>query len=129
MRSRRLLPLLALLLAGCEPEGLAQACTMEFRIATLVVSEGAGAPVGDATVQTRRLSTGEILTPTTLAQFAAGTYPILDDGATDRLNPAGDSLGVTVARAADTLRLTYVFDVPGGCHIRKLSGPDSVTLP
>ncbi|MEO8635747.1 MAG: hypothetical protein ABI587_10770 [Gemmatimonadales bacterium] len=116
------------LLAGCD--GIATVCTSEFAVVTVTVVDTLGAPVTDATVTSTLLRTGAILSPTSLALLTAGTYIIVDDGAREPLRNAGDSVGVTARRGTGpSLPATYVIDVPGGCHVHKLSGPDTLSLP
>lgn len=111
---------------SAAPAGLA--CTENFAIQTVAVRDGAGALVTDATVLTTLVRTGARITPQTLALMSPGNYVILDDGATAVLRRAGDQARVTGTSARGAFSANYEFDVPGGCHIRKLSGPDTVVV-
>lgn len=119
--------LLPSLLGACEDDP--QACTAEFRVLTLYVEDAASSPVTDATLTTVLVRTGDTLTSTFLGQFATGHYPVADDGALPLLRSAPDSLAVTVERGPASFTLGYRVDNGGGCHIRKLAGPDTLTVP
>lgn len=104
-------------------------CTQQFVTVTAVVVDGTGVPVVDAVVTSTLVRTGEILPPTTLALFTPGTYVVVDDGALSKLLTAGDSVRVDARRAGGpSTTVDYLFDVPGGCHVNRLSGPDTLTV-
>ncbi len=104
-------------------------CTEQFVTVTTIVVDGAGVPVVDAVVTSTLVRTGEILLPTTLALFTPGTYVIMDDGARSKLLPAGDSVRVDARRAGGpSATADYLIDVPGGCHVNKLLGPDTLIV-
>ena len=123
------LVLLALVsLGGCDAAG-DSLCTEQFVTVTAVVVDGTGTPVIDAVVTSTLARTGEILLPTALALFTPGTYAIVDDGARSKLLPAGDTVQVEVRRADSTpTTALYVIDVPAGCHVNRLRGPDTLTV-
>ncbi len=116
------------LTAGCTDLGGGRVCTASFAVATVVAVDSNGALVPDATVITTLLRTGQILTPTTVMDFMTGVYPILDDGAIPSLDFRGDSVRVHAAKGTASAEATYDFDVPGGCHIQRTSGPDTLQL-
>ena len=127
-RTARLILLALGALAGCDATG-DSFCTAQFVTVTAVVVDGTGAPVVNAVVTSTLARTGEILLPTSLALFTPGTYVIVDDGARSQLLPAGDSVRVDVRRAGGpSTTADYLFDVPGGCHVNKLTGPDTLTV-
>lgn len=128
MRVRILWTAATLGLIGCETQGVV--CTQEFRSAILVVRDSSGQLLSGATITSQLLRTGEILPlPLTGPLSYPGIYVILTDAAKDQLQPGGDSIGVTVSPLlfSDTL-VRFMFDVPGGCHIRKVAGPDTLDL-
>lgn len=113
---------------SCE-SGIPTVCTMEFRAETITLLDMSGAPVPDAAVVSTLLRTGEVLSPTSLALHAEGTYIIVDDGSREKLRSTGDSVRVVAQRgSALPVTATYLIDVPGGCHIHKVSGPDTLTM-
>jgi hypothetical protein len=116
-------------LAGCD-SGAPVVCTDVFAISTVAVVDSRGAPVVGAAVTATLVRTGETLSPTWLGLLTPGTYVIVDDGSRAKLRAIGDTLAITVQRdAGPELAATYVFDVPGGCHVHKVSGPDTLAVP
>jgi len=125
----RSLPVVWAALAACgyaTDTGIA--CTQEFRIATVYVRDVTSAAVGGASVVAVVARTGDTLTSTSLALWAPGHYLIVDDGAVSKLKFSGDAIVVTVSSAKGNASAGYVFDVPNGCHINKVSGPDTLTV-
>ena len=104
------------------------ACTAMFAIVPVAVVDGAGQPVEGAEVSAVLVRTGQTLVPTNLALFAPGTYPLVDDGSTAVLRRSGDDVTATITKGAQSMTVDYVFSVADGCHVSKVSGPDTVTL-
>jgi hypothetical protein len=124
----RSLPLaVAGLLGACDQQA-GPVCTALFAVATVTVVDSLQAPATTATVTTTLLRTGETLTPTTIMDFALGVYPILDDGARSKLRTSGDSIRVRVVQGAAAAETVYRIDVPGGCHVERVGGPDTLVL-
>jgi len=128
MRMRRWLLLPLLLAAACDDDDRA-ACTEEFRTATVFVMDTSNQPVTDATVQTFHVRTGELVPITSIIDLIAGAYVILDDNAT-RLIPSGaEQFRVTASRSSGAaVEALYEFSAPQGCHIEKVSGPDTLVV-
>jgi hypothetical protein len=128
---RRLLALLTLPLAGtaaCDEQSPV-VCTAVFVASTVTLLDHSGAPVSDAIVTSILTRTGETLAPISSSGTAAGAYIVVDDHSRGELRQRGDTVAVHASRDAHTITSAeYVFDVPGGCHIHKLSGPDTLTL-
>lgn len=117
-------------LAACADDGMpGGACTASFAIVGVTVLDGAGQPVPDASVTATLVRTGQVLVPTALMLPVPGTYTLVDDGSTNAIRRAGESVQARIARGAQSTTVDYVFSVPDGCHINKVSGPDTVTLP
>jgi hypothetical protein len=127
--ARRWLLLPLLLAAACDDDD-AVACTEEFRTATVFVADANAEPVADATVRTYLVRTGELVPITSIIDLVAGHYVILDDNAT-RLIPSGvEQFRVTASRASGpAVEAFYEFRAPQGCHIEKVSGPDTLVVP
>lgn len=122
------LPLLtATLLTACDQPSTG-VCTMVFATATVTVVDSLSVAAPTATITTTLLRTGETLTPTTIMDFVTGVYAILDDGAVPKLHTSGDSIRVRAVQGKASVESVYQFDVPGGCHIQKISGPDTLVL-
>jgi len=128
MRMRRWLLLPLLLAAACDDDDRA-ACTEEFRTATVFVMDTSNQPVTDATVQTFHVRTGDLVPITSIIDLIAGSYVILDDNAT-RLIPSGaEQFRVTASRSSGAaVEALYEFSAPQGCHIEKVSGPDTLVV-
>jgi hypothetical protein len=104
------------------------ACTAMFASIPVSVIDGAGLPVEGATVTAVLVRTGQTLVPTSLMLTVPGTYPLVDDGSVGVLRQSGDPVQAHISRGGQSLSVDYVFAVPDGCHVSKLSGPDTVTL-
>jgi hypothetical protein len=115
-------------IAGCGNDGMPGACTASFAMVGVTVVDGAGQPVADASVTATLVRTGEVLVPTTLMLPVPGTYVLVDDGSTDVIRRTGDPVQASITKGATSLTADYVFAVADGCHISKVSGPDTVTL-
>jgi hypothetical protein len=126
-RAWLLLPLL--LAAACDDDD-GVACTDEFRTATVFVADANAEPVTDATVRTYHVRTGELVPITSIVDLLPGYHVILDDGAT-RLIPSGvEQFRVTASRGEGAAtEAFYGFSAPQGCHIEKVSGPDTLVVP
>jgi hypothetical protein len=109
------------------PTGLV--CTEVFATYTVVVTDTARAPVAGASLVVTLQRTGASLTPQSSIIYPAATYLLLDDGARPALRETGDEIHAVVSKAESSVEADYLFDVPGRCHIHKVSGPDSLVLP
>lgn len=129
MRRRIGICIAALGLAACDTSN-GVVCTAEFRALTVTLLDSAGQPVLDATTVTTIPRTGDTLPITWLGTPVGGTYVYVDDGANNAIRELGDSLRVDVDRSAGTdFSIAYFVDVPSGCHVRKVTGPDTVVVP
>jgi hypothetical protein len=122
-----LLPLVAL---SCATPP-AQVCTQEFRFATVTAIDANSALVTDGTVSTVHVRTGRAVPITSIVDLVPGTYLVLDDGAVPLFRGEGEEgFRLTLTRPGQTpVAATYRFDAPGGCHIQKVSGPDTLVVP
>jgi len=128
-RVRTGLAMTVAVLAACDTTA-PTACTAVFLEVTVTVVDSLGAPVSDATVTSTLVRTGETLVPTWLALLTDGSYVIVDDGSRGKLRASGDTVAVTARRdAGPSVAATYFIDVPGGCHVHKVSGPDTLSVP
>lgn len=142
---RRLLPLLPLVLSACRSatppeagEGPGQrACTMEFRTYGTTLVDAQARPVTGARVDVRRADGTSILCrsddargclrPADVTGYGApGTYTLMTDGV--QVSTAGETFAAMLTApdgraAAGTFRFSN-----DGCHVRKLSGPDTLRL-
>jgi hypothetical protein len=104
------------------------ACTASFAMIGVTVVDGAGQPVPGASITATLVRTGQVLVPTTLMLTAPGTYVLVDDGSSSLLRRSGDAVQAHIAKGALATTADYVIALEGGCHVSRVSGPDTVTL-
>ncbi|MBE2185290.1 MAG: hypothetical protein IAE99_00775 [Rhodothermales bacterium] len=113
-----------------------QVCTMEYRSYAVRVQTASGQPVTDARLAIRR-SDGTDLACTADGQqgcvaprgdrpsSALSTYTVMTDGIP--ISRSGEN--ITVTATSDGKSVVSVFRFQNdGCHVRKVSGPDVLTL-
>ena len=115
-------------LAGCNDDSMPGACTASFAMIGVTVIDGAGQPVPGASVTATLVRTGEVLVPMTLMLMEPGTYVLVDDGSTSLIRRSGDAVEARIAKGAMATTAEYVIALEGGCHVTRISGPDTVTL-
>jgi len=117
-------------IAACGDDSMpGGACTASFATVGVTVVDGAGQPVPDASVTAILVRTGQTLVPTTLMLTPPGTYTLVDDGSTHLIRRSGDAVQASISKDARSVTADYVFAVADGCHISKVTGPDTVSLP
>lgn len=115
-------------LVGCDDDDRV-VCTEEFRTAVVTLVDAGGAPVLGADVRTYLVRTGERVPVTSILDLIPGSYLILDDNAVRLIEGDDEAFRVTAdAGAAGAAEATYRFAAPNGCHIEKVSGPDTLTV-
>ncbi len=116
-------------LMSCSGGGMNDAvCTAMFAWIPVTVIDGAGQPVENATVEAVLVRTGATLVPTGLMLTVPGTYALVDDGSSSVIRRSGDAVQAHITKGEQSKTVDYVFSVPDGCHVSKVSGPDTVTL-
>lgn len=124
--------MIGLTLAGIGLEACTEdsvACTAEFRTIIATVIDTAGSPSPSARLTSVLKRTGETLGPTSLILTPPGVYILVDDGSREKIRNSGDSVRVTaVAGTGPTTTAMYFIDVPGGCHVNKVAGPDTLIV-
>ena len=126
----RLLPLSLILvsLLGCGDQPTY--CTELFAMLRVTVLTQGGAPVSGLTISATTLRSGQSFTvPQQSVGGEPGAYVVFDDNLRDRIPASGDSVRVTGSDIAPRFTEYFVIDVPGGCHVRKVSGPDTIMVP
>ena len=114
-------------LLGCSAEPTV--CTASFAMVPLTVLTQGGAPVPGLTISATTLRTGQSFgVPQPLGGSQPGAYVVFDDGLRDRIRASGDSVRITGSGGAAGFTANFIFDVPGGCHVRKVAGPDTITV-
>jgi hypothetical protein len=100
---------------------------MEFRAETVTLVELAGSPIPDAIVVATLVRTSDTLSPPGVGPSPTGVYVIADDRSRELVQSAGELVRVQVERSSHAVGADYVF--AGGCHIQKINGPDTLTIP
>ena len=127
-------PLLALLpvvaaLAACNSDatGRLKVCTTLFAMIPVVVIDAQGAPLAGITITDSVLRTHErFAIPQSFNGWSPGTFHIFDDSFSGRIRASGDAVRVTGSNGILAFSADFVFGVPDGCHVARLSGPDTV---
>lgn len=115
-------------LLGCADQSTV--CTAEFAMVPLTVLTQGGAPVSGLTISATTLRTGQSYGISQQNGIGGpGAYIVFDDGLRDRIRSSGDPVRVTGSDAAPRFTADFVFDIRGGCHVRKVAGPDTVRVP
>ena len=96
---------------------------------TLKVQDPNGLPLSGLAISDTILRTGLGFSVPQTMVLPAGMYVVLDDNFTSRIRTTGDSIRVAGSKGATGFTADFFFDAPGGCHVRKLAGPDSVIAP
>ncbi len=122
-------PAVLLSIAACSSDGMpGDACTASFATVGVTVVDGSGQPVQEASVTATLVRTGQVLVPTSLMLPVPGTYILVDDGSTSAIRRSGESVQARISKGTQAMTVDYVFSVPDGCHINKVSGPGTVVL-
>lgn len=119
--------LLGVVLAGCSQEEALTVCTMEFRTIGVTVVDTLSVPVLDATVTSRLRRTGEVLASADGTPQNDGFYAIVSDGVKQKIRQGGDSVDVVVQRTGNVPAAATYFII-SGCHVGKVSGPNTLVL-
>jgi hypothetical protein len=115
--------------SACKSEEAAGICTASFAFVPVTVRDSSDNPVtGLSIVDTVIRTQHNFVVPQSLG-LPAGTYVILDDSFRSQIRLSGESVQVSGFNGATGFTATFTFDAPGGCHVRKVSGPDSVIVP
>ena len=124
--------LLSLLLApliGCDDQPAQGVCTALFAAISVTVQTQGGAPVTGLSITATNLRTGQSFGVPQSLGTGPGTYVVFDDNLRDRVRVSGDSVRVIGSDSAPRFTGYFVIDVPEGCHVRKVAGPDTVVVP
>ena len=101
-------------------------CTDLFAMVTVKVVDSNNAPVQLTDLYTLRSGTGQVIRPG--QDIINGSYDVLDDGYISHLRNDSDTFIFTAIHGTDTVRASFVIGADC-CHVRKISGPESVTMP
>jgi hypothetical protein len=125
MRALRL-PLMLAPLIGCGDRAAPGVCTALFATIPLTVQTQGGTPISGLAISTTVLRTAQSFAVAQFGGSGPGTYVVFDDNFRNRIRASGDSVRISGSGALH-FTADFLFDVPGGCHVRKVAGPDTVT--
>jgi hypothetical protein len=128
---RPVLPLAAAigLAAACSDASPVAGCTESLAFVSVQVLDTIGAPAPAVTASHHVPRTGRTLTvPQDGSLAAQGRYVVLTDIQRGEILPAGDTVRMTGIQGTTGFVADFFLDVPEGCHVRKVAGPDTVRL-
>jgi len=129
----------ALCLPGCQDETAGPGencwCSMEFAQVYVTIIDAGGHLVTDARLEVTMTRTGEVLNSSRLLNSPRfGQYAVFNDSFKDLVAPvnrfAGEEIQVRGYRKELVLEETFRVGVTDEClcHVRKISGPDTVRV-
>lgn len=114
-------------LAACNADFGGKVCTTMFAMIPVVVVNAQGTPLTGVSITDSVLRTHErFAVPQSFNGWAPGTFHVFDDGLMSKVRESGDMVRVTGTSGELYFAADFVFGAPGGCHVAKLSGPDTV---
>jgi hypothetical protein len=118
--------LASLVVGGCIQQTSPVVCTALFAYVTAAVRDSGGSPVTGLIITDTVRRTGLAFTVQQSLSPAPGTYVVFDDNSVTRIRSGGDSVRVAGTNGTAGFVADFLFDAPNGCHVRKVSGPDTV---
>lgn len=114
-------------LAACNADLGGRICTTSFALIPVVVVNAEGAPLTGISITDSVLRTHERFTvPQSFNGWSPGTFHVFDDNFLTKVRENGDSVRVTGTNGTLSFTADFVFGAPDGCHVARLSGPDTV---
>lgn len=114
-------------LAACSDHPTQKVCTTLFAMIPVVVVDAQGAPLTGISITDSVLRTHErFAIPQSFNGWSPGTFHVFDDSFSGRIREGGDAVRAMGTNGTLSFVADYVFGVPDGCHVAKLSGPDTV---
>jgi hypothetical protein len=115
---------------GCSGDQASDGCicTASFALYNVTVIDAAGAPVTGLDPTVTVVRTGQRLTLSTTP--SGNHYPVFTDGEIHLIDPAGELVRFVASNTQGSTAGDFVFDAPGTCHchMRKVSGPDTLVV-
>jgi hypothetical protein len=104
-------------------------CTLEFRQYVVRVVDSAETPVVGLQPIVTVVRTGQEI-DNRRYRLDDGYYTIISDAQRRAIDPDGELLRFSAVSDERSASADYVFDIPGpcGCHVNRVSGPDTVVL-
>ena len=117
------------LAAACSEASPVAGCTESLAFVSVRVLDTIGAPALAVTASHYVPRTGRTITvPQDGSLSAQGRYVVLTDIQRGEILPAGDTVRMTGIQGTTAFVADFLLDVPEGCHVRKVAGPDTVRL-
>ena len=114
--------------ATVPPTPVGDECSRFIYTVEITVRHPDGRPVTDGTITVTRARDGRRVPTAGPAAIGSGEYQIIADDDLALVDAAGETFRVRVERpgsvAAGDLRIGRAG--PGGCHVKKLAGPDTL---
>jgi len=116
------------MVASCGSDGGGQACTDLFAFITATAINGSGQPVSNLAIRDSviRTATGFDIGQEGILN-TAGTIVVFSDNYLANVRESGDPVQVSGTGAGQVFAAGYQFGTDG-CHVRKISGPDTVVV-
>lgn len=128
----RCIPLFAAgicLVAACRDGSSIAGCSESLAFVSVQAVDTLGLPATGVAVSHYLPRSGRVLVvPQDTDLVVQGRYVVLTDIQRGQILPAGDTVRMTGIQGATSFVADFLLDVPDGCHIRKLGGPDTVAL-
>jgi hypothetical protein len=103
-------------------------CTMEYESVVVHIQDGAHNPIDSLVTTSTIKRTGKTLK---YKQYPPGhgNYVVLEDDATKDVDIFGETINFHAQNSNYTIDRQFLFDTDNcRCHIRKVSGPDTITV-
>jgi hypothetical protein len=126
----RPIPFVLLFALGCSHQDVPTECTALFAYVTATVVDSTQTPVTGLSISDTVVRTREGFVVGQIGFLNPGAYVVFSDNFSSKIRGSGDSVVVTGSTATGAAKFaeTFVFDVPDGCHVQKVSGPASVIV-
>jgi hypothetical protein len=112
-------------LAACS-DPLNSDCSTLHAYVAVVALDTSHTPVSGLVIADTVIRTGEAVTVQQI-NLPAGTYVVFDDGSKNSIRPTGDAVRVVGVLGPAQFSATFVIGMQG-CHVHKISGPDTVIV-
>lgn len=117
------------LVAACNDAASVAGCPESLAFVSVRVLDTIGAPATAVAASHYVPRTGRTITVPQDASLAAqGRYVVLTDFQRGEILPAGDTVRMSGIQGTTAFVTDFLLDVPDGCHVRKVAGPDTVRL-
>ena len=105
-------------------------CTTEFVTFSITVVDTTGEPADSVQITVKNTKSGEpydVCQGTICDSYGAGRYTIMHDGFHGKISEKREPVTVKGTKGEQQFTADFAFR-SGDCHVRKLAGPDTVSL-